>query len=128
MKKILLIVLGFLLLLPTTRVFGISLDDLNDEVYRPDNLPGGRLGDAAVETKINDVINFAINLILYTAGGIAVLMLIIGGIVAISSLGNQERKERAVKIVKFALIGLFVVILAFAVVTNVIDFIFRATT
>lgn len=128
MKKLTLIIIGILLLLPTTKVFGISLTDLKQEVYRPENLPAGRLGDASPETKINDIISFATDLILYASGSIAVLMLIFGGITYIGSLGNQERAERAKKIIKFAAIGLFTVILAYAVVTNVIDLIFRATT
>lgn len=128
MKRVSLLILGILLLIPSANVFGISLSDLKKEVYRPENLPAGRLGDASSETKINDIISFVTDLILYASGSIAVLMLIFGGITYISSLGNQERAERAKKIIKFAAIGLFVVILAYAVVTNVIDLIFRATT
>ena len=108
-------------------VFGINIRDLGDSVYRPENLPAGRLGDSSVETKIGDVINFGIHLILYTSGSIAVLMLIISGIMAIASLGNQERKDKSVKIAKYAVLGLFVVILSFAIVTNIIDIIFKAT-
>lgn len=116
------------MLLPTVKVYGIGLNDLKHEVYRPENLPTGRLGDASASTKINDIINFVTDLILYASGSIAVLMLIFGGITYISSLGNQEKAEKAKKIIKFAAIGLFVVILAYAAVTNVIDLIFRATT
>jgi len=126
MRNLFYSILGFLLLTPNT--FGLDIESFEEELYKPENLPGGRFGDTSVETKINDVLNFAIDLILYAAGGVTVLMLIVGGIVAITSLGNQERKERAVKIVKFAVIGLFVIILAYAVVTNIIDLIFRATT
>ena len=108
--------------------FGLNLNDLQQEVFRPENLPAGRLGDASTETKINDIISFVTELILYASGSVAVLMLIFGGIMYISSLGNQERTEKAKKIIKYAGIGLFSVILAYAIVTNVIDLIFRATT
>ena len=130
MKRLLLTLTGTILLLPTMAfdAIGINLTDLQHEVYRPENLPVGRLGDASPETKINDIISFITDLILYAAGSVAVLMLIFGGITYIGSLGNQERTERAKKIIKYAAIGLFTVILAYAVVTNVIDLIFRATT
>lgn len=130
MKRIFFIIIGTLMLLPTMAfdVLGINLGDLKQEVYRPENLPAGRLGDASAETKINDIASFVTDLILYASGSVAVLMLIFGGITYIGSLGNQERAERAKKIIKFAGIGLFVVILAYAIVTNVIDLIFRATT
>ncbi|MBU0577250.1 pilin [Patescibacteria group bacterium] len=125
MKKVFFTILGTLLLIPDT--FGITIDTFQEEVYRPENLPIGTTSTSA-EGKINEIINFAIDLILYTAGGVAVVMLIVSAIVLIASLGNQERKERAIKIAKFAIIGLFVIILAYAVVTNIIDIIFRATT
>lgn len=128
MKKFFLTIFGLLILgLSSVKTFALSLNDLQDEVYRPENLPAGKLGQSSPEEKINDAIDFAIDLILYTAGGVAVLMLIFGGITAITSLGNQERKERSIKIVKYALLGLFTIILAYAVVINVIDIIFRAT-
>ncbi|MBN2087757.1 hypothetical protein JW758_05400 [Candidatus Peregrinibacteria bacterium] len=130
MKKIFSIILGSIILMPfwVADAFGISVTDFEHEVYRPENLPAGRLGDATPETKINDILGFATDLILYASGSVAVLMLIVGGIRYISSLGNQEAMEGAKKTIKFAAIGLFAVILAYAVVTNVIDLIFRATT
>jgi len=123
-------IIGFCLLLPTIapNALGLSMNDFRKEVYRPDNLPGTNLGDVPTETKILHVINFGIDIILYTAGGIAVLMLIFGGITLITSLGNQERMERGKKIVKFAVLGLFAIILSYAIVTNIIGLLFRATT
>lgn len=120
---------GLVLLLPlwAANAFGISLDDFRREVLRPENLPPGRLGDASVETKITDAFEFGINLILYASGSVAVLLLIIGGIRYIASFGIQEQMEAAKKSIKFALIGLLVVILAYAIVTNIIDLVYRAT-
>ena len=67
------------------------------------------------------------DLILYASGGAAVLFLVIGGIRYISSFGDQERMDGAKKTIKYAVIGLLAVILSFAIVTNVIDLIFKAT-
>ncbi len=130
MKRKLLLFLGVLLLLPLTitEALGLSLESFREEVYRPENLPAGLEGDLSAEGKVNYVLNFIVDVILYAAGGVAVLMLIIGGIMFIASTGNQDRKDKAVKIVKFAIMGLFIIILAFALVSNVIDLIFRATT
>jgi hypothetical protein len=108
-------------------VLGITLDDFDKEVYRPENLPVGREGNAAVETKIIDIFEFVINLILYASGSVAVLMLVIAGVRYVSSFGNQEMMDGAKKTIKFALIGLLVVILAFAIVNNIIDIVYRAT-
>jgi hypothetical protein len=130
MKQLFYKTIGSLLLLPITFAdsFALSLDSFREEVFRPENLPAGLEGDMSAEAKVNFVINFIVDLILYAAGSVSVLMLVIGGIMFIGSTGNQDRKDKAVKIIKFALIGLFIVILAFAIVTNVIDLLFRATT
>jgi len=130
MKKYLLIILGILLLTPVmvSDSMAISLDTFRKEVYRPENLPTGDIGSASAENKIAIIIDFVIDLILYASGAVAVLMLIIGAVVLIGSVGNEQGKERGVKIIKYAIIGLFAVILAYAVVTNIIDLIFRATT
>ncbi len=129
MKKIFYTWLGALLLLPLTLAdaLGLTLDDFRNEVFRPENLPVGREGNASVETKITDIFQFAINLILYASGSVAVMLLVIGGIRYVSSLGSQENLEAAKKTIKFALIGLVIVILAYAIVTNVIDLIYRST-
>lgn len=130
MKKTLFTIFGTLLLIPlmTLEAFGIDLDTFREEVYRPENLPTGDMGTASTENKIAHVINFLINLILYASGSMAVLMLVIGAVMLIGSAGNEDMKGKAVKIIKYAIMGLFVVIFAYFIVTNVIDIIFRATT
>jgi hypothetical protein len=130
MKKRLFYIFGIILLFPlaAASAFGLTLEDFRKEVYRPENLPGGETGSVSAENKVVAIINFLINLILYASGSVAVLMLVYGGVRLITAGGDTEQKDQATKIIKFAGIGLFVVILAFALVTNVIDLIFRATT
>jgi len=130
MKKQLYFIIGTILLFPiyTLNTFGIDIDTFKKEVYRPENLPAGTAAeDAAAEVKINIILDYAINLILYASGGVAVFFLIVGAIRLISSFGNQEGMDAAKKIIKYALIGLLTVILAYAAVTNIIDLIFKAT-
>ena len=111
-----------------TTVMGIDIDTFKKEVYRPDNMPAGTaLQDAPAETKINTILDFAVDLILYISGGVAVLMLVIGGIRYITSLGNQERMDESKKTIQYALTGLIAIILAYAAVTNIISLIFRST-
>ncbi len=130
MKKNIYYILGVVLLFPlaSASAFGLTMEDFRNEVYRPENLPGGQTGSASADNKIVTVINFLINLVLYASGSVAVLMLVYGGIRYITSTGSSEEKEKATSVIKWAAIGLAVVILAFAIVTNLIDLIFRATT
>jgi len=106
----------------------ISLQDFRKEVYRPDNLPSSATVNASAETKIIDILEFLIDLLLFASGSVAVLMLVYGGIRFITSTGNQDQKDQAIKIIRWAISGLLVVILAFALVSNVISLIYRATT
>lgn len=130
MKKPIFTVIGTVLLLPlfAADALGLTLQDFRNEVFRPANLPGGETGSLSAENKVVNIINFLVNLILYASGSVAVLMLVFGGVRLITAGGDTEQKEHAVKIIRFAGIGLFVVILAFALVTNLINLIYSATT
>lgn len=128
MRRIFFLSLGFLLSLGAKPlpVLGLSLDDFRKEVFRPDNLPGGTVSGSA-EGRLNALILNVVNFILFASGSIAVALLVIGGIRYIVSLGNQERMDAAKKTITYALIGLAVIILAYAAVTNIIDLIYRST-
>ena len=130
MKKLPYIILGTILLLPITisSALGIDIDTFRKQVLRPENLPVGTGSqDATAESKLSDILSFATDLILYASGGVAVFFLVVGGIRYITSLGNQERMDAAKKTIKYAVVGLLAVIFAYAIVTNVINLIFRAT-
>lgn len=130
MKRSLYIILGTLLVLPLTvsSAFGLTLRDFRDQVFRPANLPAGNTENVSAENKVVQILNFLTNLLLYASGSIAVLMLVYGGIRLVTAAGNTEQKDEATKIIKWSAIGLFVVILAYALVTNLISLIFQATT
>jgi hypothetical protein len=67
----------------------------------------------------------AINVLLALAGVIAVLFLVIGGLRYLSARGNEEAAEAAKKTLLNAVIGIVIVILAFAiirVISNVLIF------
>lgn len=111
-----------------SNTFAISLQDFRKVIFRPNNLPAGENTSASAGTKIIDIMDFLINLILFASGSVAVVMLVYGGIRLILSVGNEEGRDHAIKIIRWAITGLFVVILAYALVTNIIDLIYRATT
>ena len=71
------------------------------------------LGDTGIFTQIT-------NTILFLVGAIAVIMLIIGGVRYTISGGDSKQVESAKNTIMYAIIGIVVVILAYAIVNFVI--------
>lgn len=129
MRKYAYLLLGVTLSLPLylSDAFGVDISSFKENVYRPENLPGTR-DTGSAETKINEIVLYVVNIILYASGSLAVLFLVIGAIRYITALGNQDRMDGAKKTIKFAVVGLLAIILAYAAVQNIIDLIYKATS
>ncbi|MBQ9018119.1 hypothetical protein IJ118_03630 [Candidatus Saccharibacteria bacterium] len=79
-----------------------------------DGCPSNLFGDTGVFRQVT-------NIILYIVGIIAVIMLIIGGIRYVVSGGDSKKVTDAKNTVLYAIIGLVVCILAFAIVNFVVN-------
>lgn len=84
------------------------------EAARCDECPAELFGDSGVFKKVT-------NVILYIVGIIAVIMLIIGGIKYVISGGDAKKVTDAKNTVLYAIIGLVIAFLAFAIVNFVIS-------
>jgi hypothetical protein len=73
------------------------------------------------EKPLHETIRDIINVVLFAAGIIAVIMIIIGGIQYSTSQGDGQKTKRAKDIIMYAIIGLIVTLLAFAIVNFVLD-------
>ncbi len=91
-----------------------------------DVLPGGGFSAPDIESSFifAKLIPFVIRYILGLEAALAVIALIIGGYQFITSYGNQERRQAAIKTVQYAVIGLIVAIVAFGIVTVITSFTF----
>lgn len=79
----------------------------------PDSLFGGN-GNEGIFKKI-------VNILLFVIGAVAVIMLIIGGIRYVTSAGDQNAVTAAKNTIMYAIIGIVVAVLAFAVVNFVLQ-------
>lgn len=119
MKKILKIVLPMLIMVvavvavASNSVSALTLRE-GAEAARCDECPRDLFGD-------NGVFKQVTNTILYIVGIIAVIMLIIGGIRYVTSGGDAKKVTDAKNTVLYAIIGLVVAFLAFAIVNFVIS-------
>ena len=66
-----------------------------------------------------------INIFLYFAGGIAVIFIVVGGFQYVASRGNEESTEKAKKTVTYAVLGLVIIVMAFAIVSIVNNLLIR---
>lgn len=68
-----------------------------------------------------EVLANALNIVYFLAGAIAVIVIIIGGIMYVTSAGDSGAVSKAKNMVLYSVIGLVVVIAAFAVTNFVLD-------
>ena len=72
------------------------------------------------KTALGGVVKEVINILLFIAGTIAVLMVVIGGIRYVTSDGDSNRASQAKNTILYALIGLVVAISSYAIVNFVL--------
>ena len=65
---------------------------------------------------LETVFTSVVNTVLFIVGAVAVLMLIVGGVRYVISSGNQEQVTAAKNTIVYALVGLIIAILAFAII------------
>lgn len=80
------------------------------------NIRPADVGDTSLESYIQTIINVLLGLI----GVVAVIMLIYGGFRYVLSGGNEKSTSAAKDTILFAIIGIVVAVLAFAIVNFVI--------
>ena len=95
-----------------TGAFATTLSE-GAEAARCDGCPENLFGDTGVFKQVT-------NIVLYIVGVIAVIMLIIGGIKYVVSGGDAKKVTDAKNTVLYAIIGLIIAFLAFAIVNFVI--------
>lgn len=97
-------------------VFTIPIIALAQVSSPSDNIGGSvGLGTANLKTVIVNVISLALSFV----GLVSVVMIILGGFQWMVSAGNEERIARAKKTISGAIVGIIIVLLAWAIVTFV---------
>ena len=87
----------------------------------------GAVGDASIDSvcaskndNISGIIRNVVNILLYIIGAISVIMLIFGGIRYATSAGNANSVKAAKDTILYAVVGLAIAVLAYAIVNFVI--------
>lgn len=77
-------------------------------------------GGTTQKTTLPDVIKTVINIIVYILGAISVIMIIIGGVRYVVSGGDSSAVKGAKDTILYAIVGLVIALLAYAIVNFVI--------
>jgi multisubunit Na+/H+ antiporter MnhB subunit len=78
-------------------------------------------GGEASTTGLTDMIKIIVNVLLFILGAIAVIMIILGGIKYTTSNGDSSQLTSAKNTILYAVVGLVVAILAYAIVNFILD-------
>lgn len=108
-----LLMIGFFALTIAPAVSAVTLRE-GAEAARCDGCPADLFGNNGIFKRIT-------NMIVYMVGVIAVIMLIIGGIKYVVSGGDSKKVTDAKNTILYAIIGLVIAFLAYAIVNFVIS-------
>ncbi len=114
LKTVLLLILISIPLLVMAQ--GVILDPSIKPLYATDIQVTGEGNRASLANAVLQMISGGL---IYLAGPVAVLMLAIGGLRYITSRGDQTQMEEAKKTITWSIAGLIVIILSWAIITNV---------
>jgi len=116
------------LMLSVLSVIGLSsfqpVSAQSDDPFGIQQAKVGGLGDGDLRTIINGVITTVMSFL----GIVAVVVILFGGFKWMTSGGDQTKVDTARKLIINGVIGLVIIILAWAITAFVIDEILKATT
>lgn len=93
--------------------FAASLIDTTDN---PDIISGATGGESSIKELVKTMLNFGLSFL----GFVATVMVIYGGILYVTSAGNDENVGKAKKILLYAVVGIVIILLSFALVNTIL--------
>jgi hypothetical protein len=116
-NSIFIVILIVCALIPLTCLAQVKMDpDLRPE-YATSITPQDNANPATV---VNIILQLIAGSLIYAAGPIAVFMIALSGVNYITSHGDQNKMEEAKKTLMWAVIGLGVILISFALVSHLI--------
>jgi len=94
---------------------------LKGQMFDPNRDLPDNLDQAGGDATLREIVLLAINFILGFVGLIAVIMMIYGGFVLLTSSGDEEATSKAKNIILFAIIGIIIILFSFAIINTIFD-------
>lgn len=105
--------LGVVAMVPASPVYADAAGQIKGGV--------NQVGGTENKTSLEDNIKTVVNILLFLIGAVAVIMIIIGGIRYTTSNGDSSSMTSAKNTILYAVVGLIVAIMAYAIVNFVVD-------
>jgi len=93
--------------------FATSLIDASDN---PSAISAATNSEGSIKELVQTLLNFALGFL----GFVATLMVIYGGVLYVTSAGNDESVGKAKKILLYAILGIIIILLSFALINTVL--------
>lgn len=90
---------------------------ISSNAFAAESVPLFDYGDGSLVNVINNITNWVLGF----AGALAVLFVIYGGLLFITSAGNEKRVDAAKKTLTYAVLGIIVIVLAYFIVKLIIN-------
>lgn len=102
-------------------IFMFSTVPAMAQLISPTDQPG-RLAEATGgQGSFRDLLLTFLNFFLGFLGIVAVMMVIYGGILYVTAAGNQENIDKGKKIIMYAIVGIVIILLSFALVNTLLS-------
>lgn len=98
---------------------------LLEEIGRPEQTGLGGEGDG--QSQLVRIVSTIINVLLSLLGVILLLLIIYGGVLWMTARGNEDQVKKAKNILTDAIIGLIIILAAYAISTFVVNALVEAT-
>lgn len=118
LKQILLV--SVLMALGITLASHVSIAFAQGGFLTPGDQPGAVAASTGGTGSIRELAVRIINYVLGFLGLIAVAMIIYGGVSYVTAAGDQTKVDNAKKVILYAILGLIIVILSYAIVNTVL--------
>jgi type IV secretion system pilin len=119
-KRHILVIGVFLLSLTTCAIAPATVAAIDSNAKEKFNSSVGGTGGSDA-TALPELIKNTINIMLYIAGVIAVVIIVVGSLRFVTSEGDAQAANKAKNSVVYALVGLVVAVLAYAIVNFVLN-------
>lgn len=115
-----ILILGGLMvvMLLAVQVFGV--DTAFAQLISPEDQPEALAAATGGETSFRAIARTIVNFFLLFLGFIATVMIIYGGVLYVTSAGNQESIDKAKKILLYAVVGIVIILISFALVNTIL--------